>query len=102
MFGYQVPKNLKQAKEFGALVGNHKWEKSNELEHKQLCDYELFIDQGKFSESKIPKGYKKISVHAVFLVKHDGRFKTRVVADKHLTNTPIHSVYSYVVSLQGF
>ena len=102
MFEYQVPKNLKQAKKFDALAGNHTLVKSNELEHEQLRDYETFIDQRKFSESKIPKGYKKISSHAISSVKHDRRFKTRVVADKHLTNTPIHSVYSYVVSLQGF
>lgn len=36
------------------------------------------------------------------MVKHDGRFKTRVVADGHLTDFPIDSVYAGVVSLRGF
>ena len=72
MYEYQALKSLEQAKEFDRLAGNHKWEKSNELEHEQLREYKTFIDQGKFSESKIQKGYKKISVHSIFPVKHDG------------------------------
>ena len=62
MFGYQVPKSLKQAKEFDVLVGNHEWENFKNLKHEQLQDYKTLIDQDKFSESNIPKGYKKISV----------------------------------------
>ena len=34
-------------------------------------------------------------------VKHDGRHKARLVAGGHLTETPIDSVYSSVVSLRG-
>ena len=41
-------------------------------------------------------------MHLVFDVKHDGRHKARLVADGHLTDTPIDSVYSSVVSLRGF
>jgi len=41
-------------------------------------------------------------VHLVFDVKHDGRHKARLVADGHLTEVPIESVYSGVVSLRGF
>ena len=48
MFGYQIPKSLKQSKEFDRLAGNHKWEKSNKLEHEQLRKYETFIDKKKF------------------------------------------------------
>ena len=33
--------------------------------------------------------------------KHDGRLKARLVAGGHLTDTPINSVHSSVVSLQG-
>jgi len=46
-----------------------------------------------------PKGYKKIHVHLVFDVKHDDRHKVQLVADGHLTNIPLESVYSGVVSL---
>jgi Reverse transcriptase (RNA-dependent DNA polymerase) len=47
-------------------------------------------------------GYKKIQVHLIFDVKHDGRHKARLVADGHLTDIPLESVCSGVVSLQGF
>jgi len=48
-----------------------------------------------------PDGYHKICVHLVFDVKHDGRHKSRLVADGHLTEIPLDSVYSGVVSLRG-
>ena len=35
-------------------------------------------------------------------MKHDGRHKVRLVADGHLTEIPLESVYSGVVSLRGF
>jgi len=37
----------------------------------------------------------------VFDVKHDGRHKACLVADGHLTDIPLESVYSGVVSLHG-
>jgi Reverse transcriptase (RNA-dependent DNA polymerase) len=40
-------------------------------------------------------------VHFVFACKHDGCYKARLVADGHLTDTPIDSVYSSVASLRG-
>ena len=49
----------------------------------------------------MPDGYKKINLHFVYDVKHDGRFKARVVAGGHLTETPVESIYSGVVSLRG-
>lgn len=51
--------------------------------------------------ASIPKGFKRIKVHFVYAVKHDGRYKARLVAGGHLTDTPIDSVYSSVVSLRG-
>ena len=41
-------------------------------------------------------------MHLIFDVKHDGRHKARLVADGHLTEIPLDSVYSGVVSLRGF
>ena len=35
-------------------------------------------------------------------MKHDGRHKSRCVAGGHLTDIPIESVYSEIVSLRGF
>ncbi|KAL7490393.1 hypothetical protein ACHAWT_000002, partial [Skeletonema menzelii] len=44
---------------------------------------------------------KRISLHIVYAVKHDGRYKSRCVAGGHLTDAPVESVYSGVVSLRG-
>ncbi len=65
---------------------------------KQLHDYETFLDYG---IDISPEGYKKIRVHFIYDVKHDGRHKCRCVADGHLTDVPVDSVYSGVVSLRG-
>eukprot|EP00977_Amphora_coffeiformis_P005206 scaffold1116_cov104-Amphora_coffeaeformis.AAC.3 len=68
----------------------------------QIDDYHTFRDHGHKDNVSPPKGYKKIRVHLVFDVKHDGRFKARLVADGHLTDAPLESVYSGVVSIRGF
>ena len=34
-------------------------------------------------------------------MKHDGRHKARLVADGHLTDIPLNSVYTGVVSIRG-
>ena len=44
-------------------------------------------------------GYKKIRVHLMFDIKHDGRHKARLVADGYLMEIPVESVYSSVVSI---
>jgi hypothetical protein len=71
------------------------------LEHGQQTEYEVFLNKGEFHEGKIPEGYRKIKVHTIFDVKHDGRHKACVVANGNLTDTPLESVYSGVVSLRG-
>ena len=81
--------------------GNTLWSDANTLEHEKLREYKVFIDKGKYHVSKVPRGYRKISVHTIFDVKHDGRHRARVVADGHLTEVPTESVYSGVVSLRG-
>ena len=45
--------------------------------------------------------YKLIQCHFVFNVKHDGWHKARYVAGDHLTDPPLESVYSGVVSLRS-
>ena len=70
-------------------------------EGNQLKEYEVFIDKGRFAGCRIPRGYQLIQIHTIFDVKIDGRHKARVVADGHLTATPIESVYSGVVLLRG-
>ena len=65
----------------------------------QLHKYKTFQDLGK--GGKPPDGYWKIRVHLVFDVKHDGCHKSRLVADGHLTEVPLDSLYSGIVSLRG-
>ena len=74
---------------------------TNKLEHKQLREYDVFTDKGRFAKCRIPRGYQLVQVHTIFDVKVDGRHKARVVADGHLTATSAESIYSGVVSLKG-
>ena len=76
---------------FGVIQKRSSWDKIDE--------YETFLDKG---IGYVPgPGWKKIRVHIVYACKHDGRRKSRLVAGGHLTDTPIDSVYSSVVSLRG-
>jgi len=96
-YGFEVPRDYKHAIWLDKRNGNSKWAEATQLEMTQLDDYSTFKDVGKV----IPDGYKKIRVHLVYDVKHDGRHKARLVADGHLTDIPLESVYSGVVSLRG-
>jgi len=69
---------------------NTKWQEAEALEMKQLAEYDTFDDLGK--GCRPPERYKRISVHFVYDVKHDGRHKARLVAGGHLTDVPIESV----------
>lgn len=60
-------------------------------------DFNTLRDNG----HKTSPGYKRIKVHLIFNVKHNGRFKGRCVADGHLTGIPLESVYSGVITIQG-
>ncbi len=99
MFGYEVPRDYDHALQLDQRNGNSKWKDCTELEMKQIHEYKTFTDLG--YGTKPPSGYKKIRVHLVYVVKHDGRHKARLVADGHLTQVPTESVYSGVVSLRG-
>ena len=62
--------------------------------------FTVFKDIGKYTLP--PEGSKNIRVHMIFDVKHDGRYRARLIADGHLTDIPVDSVYSSAVSLHGF
>ena len=47
---------------------------------------------------KVPQGYEKTKVYFVSYMKHNGRHKARFVASRYLTNIPLLSVHSGVVS----
>jgi len=84
--------------ELDKLNGNTKWLDAIKLELIQLDEYHTFLVKPK---GFIPDGHKKIRCHLVFDVKHDGRYKARFVAGGHLTEVPVESVYSGVVTLRG-
>ena len=69
-------------------------------ERDQLDNYTTFKNLGKGIFPK-DKGYKRINVHFVFAVKHDLRYKARLVAGGHLTDPAKESTYSGVVTLKS-
>ena len=101
MYGYQVPKDYEEAMLLDKQNENTRWGDCTNLEMQQLQDYQVFIEKGLFSDTSIPIGFKNIWVHLIYAVKHDDRHKARLVADGHLTDIPLNSVYSGVVSIRG-
>ena len=99
MCRFQVPRNHAEALELDRINGNTMWIDAETTELNQIDEYKSFIDKGVGLNPG--SDYKKIRVHMVHAVKHDGRHKARLVAGGHLTETPIDSVYSSVVSLRG-
>ena len=103
--GFQVPKDYNDAMRLDKENGNTHWQDAMDLELTQIHEYKVFKDTGKakFHNGKVvtPDGFQKIRVHFAYAVKHDGRFKARLVADGHLTKEPVESIYSGVVSLRS-
>jgi hypothetical protein len=87
--------------QFDLKNGNTLWQEATDLEMSQLAEYDTFRDLGHKGTAPPPTGYKKIRTHLVYDCKHDGRHKAWMVADSHLTDIPLESVYSGVVSLCG-
>ena len=68
--GFLVPRNHDQAIELDIKNNNSLWQDAEKLELDAILDYNAFCDQGRMVPS--PVGYKKIQVHFVYAVKHDG------------------------------
>jgi hypothetical protein len=100
-FGYRIPRNYNEAMQFDLKNGNTLWREATNLEMSQLAEYDTFRDLGHKDTAPPPTGYKKICTHLVYDCKHDGRHKAQMVANGHLTDIPLESVYSCVVSLRG-
>ena len=101
-YGFEVPRNYAHAMQLDERNGNDKWKIAVETELSQIKEYQAFRDHEHKDKVRAPEGYKRITVHLVFDVKHDGRHKARLVAGGHLTEVPVDAVYSGVVSLRGF
>ena len=92
--GFQVPKDYNDAIRLDKENSNTHWQDAMNLE---------LTGKAQFHNGKAvtPDGFQKIRVHFVYAVKHDGRFKARLVADGHLTKEPVESIYFGVVSLRS-
>ena len=69
-YGFKVPRNHEDAMRLDAKNKNSKWRDAEIIELDQINDYKSFKDLG--YKAAIPKGYKKIRVHMVYDVMHDG------------------------------
>jgi hypothetical protein len=65
--------------------GNTLWGDATALESGQIDEYVTFINKGHHTKTSPPNRFKKIRAHLVFDVKHYGRHKARLVADRHIT-----------------
>ena len=96
--GFQVPKDFNDAIRLVKENSNTHWQDAMDLELSQIHEYKVFKDTGKAQlhdgKAVIPDGIQKIRVHFVYAVKHDGKFKARLVADGHLTKEPVVSLRS--------
>ena len=92
--GFQVPKDNNDAIRLDKENSNTHWQDAMNLE---------LTGKAQFHHGKAvkPDGFQKIRVHFVYAIKHDGRFKARLVADGHLTKEPVESIYSGVVSVRS-
>jgi len=101
-YGFVLARDYEHAMALDRRNGNTRYADAIATEFGQIDDYETFQDMGPATKTRPPEGYKRIRVHLVFDIKHDGRHKARLVADGHLTDVPLESVYSGVVTLRGF
>jgi hypothetical protein len=99
-YGFEVPRDYGHTIRLNEQNGNTNWQQSTKLEFDQMDEYDTFTNLGRGGKAPT-KEYKKIHVHLIYDIKHNGRHKARYVADGHLTDAPIDSVYSGVVSLRG-
>ena len=107
MCGYQIPRNYMEAMQFDTKNKNSKCYDAFKSEMESMLEYKVYkkwdtaiLDKHK-NVMNPPEGYHKIEVHLVFTVKFDGRHKSTLVADGHLTPEPIENIYSSVVSLRN-
>ena len=77
--------------------GITQWSDATKTDMVHLDEYDTFKELGKYSSS--PVGYKKIRIYLFYDVKHDGRNKYKLVADGHITDILVESVYYGVVDL---
>ena len=98
-FGIQVPQTVDEALAIDKAAGNTLWKDAIEKELGQILEYDTFniLPHGE----RAPADHKRVPLHLVFDVKHDGRRKARLVAGGHVTDPANEEVYSSVVAPEG-
>ena len=99
MFGIRVPNNHEEAMYLDKIKCNTLWADAKFKEMREMDDIGVFCSLG--HRVKVPLNYKLITVHVVYAVKHNGRHKARLVANRNLTDPITEAKYSGVVSLQS-
>ena len=96
-FGIRIPKSVEEAKKIYEQNGDTLWWDAICKEMKNVCPaFEVL--EGR--EDDIPKDYQFMRYHMIFDVKFGENFwcKARLVAGRHMTNTPNTLTYSSVIS----
>ena len=87
MFGVQVPRKEKEARELDVKYDNLKlpkrWDIAECQEIDSLKEYKTF--KRHTSRHENPPGHRRIKVFFVYAVKHDLHHKARLVAGGHMT-----------------
>jgi len=96
-YGIELPKSVTEALEIDRRTGTSYWRDAIDKEMKNVSPAFKFMD-----DDKAPIGYKHITCHMIFDVKMVGLVrKARFVAGGHLTDPPVESVYSSVVTRES-
>jgi Reverse transcriptase (RNA-dependent DNA polymerase) len=102
-YGVRLPDRVKGCAILDAESGDTNWSDANHAELTLLDEFEAFQDCGEFTEAKAralkAKGYQYIKLMMVYDVKHDGRYRARLVAAGNMT-CPGCDAYSSVVSFR--
>ena len=90
MFGYLIPRSYREALEFDKENYNTKlaWADATREEMDCIKEQQVFTkhqrvkwDSNHKRIINVPPNHQKIRVNLIFVVKHDGRHKARLVAD---------------------
>jgi len=96
-YGIKLPKSVQQDLDIDRETGTTYWRDAIAKEMQNVIPAFKFND-----DDSIPVGYKHITCHMIFDIKMVGLVhKARFVAGGHLTDPPVESVYSSVVTRES-
>jgi Reverse transcriptase (RNA-dependent DNA polymerase) len=92
-FGIELPRTVQEALEIDRRTGTTYWRDAINKEMATVAHVFEF-----FGDDEVPGNYQFVRCHMVFDVKMDLTRKARFVAGGHMTDPPINTTYSSVVS----